>query len=94
MHLIFGVAIAALLFLLLRQWGRMDVAESAKGAFWGVVLLLGVVCTPAGGDRSAAYSWCHLRGPGALFTVGGGPSSSGCCGGVFAMGARCRRWWQ
>jgi|AntDeeMinimDraft_5_1070356.scaffolds.fasta_scaffold00372_15 hypothetical protein len=45
MHLIFGVAIAALLFLLLRQWGRMDVAEKRKGAFWGVVLLLGVVCT-------------------------------------------------
>ena len=45
MHLIFGVAIAALLFLLLRQWGRMDPAEKRKGAFWGVVALLGVVCT-------------------------------------------------
>ena len=45
MHLIFGVAIAALLFLLLRQWGRMDPAEKRKGAFWGVVLLLGVVCS-------------------------------------------------
>ena len=45
MHLIFGVVIAALLFLLLRQWGQMDAAEKRKGAFWGVVLLLGVVCT-------------------------------------------------
>lgn len=44
MHLIFGVVVAALLFLLLRHWGRMDAAEKRKGAFWGVVLLLGVVC--------------------------------------------------
>ena len=45
MHLVFGVVIAALLFLLLRQWGRLDEAEKRKGMFWGLVGLLGVIAT-------------------------------------------------
>ena len=45
MHLIFGIVIAALLFLLLRQWGSLDEAEKRKGMFWGLVGLLGVIAT-------------------------------------------------
>lgn len=45
MHLILGLGLIVLLFLLLRQWTRLDPAEKRKGLFWGAVVLLGAVCT-------------------------------------------------
>jgi len=93
MHLFFGVAIAALLFPAAAPVGPNGCRGKAQGRLLGgVVLLLGVVCT-----LLVVTGRLHILGAifAALvpFTVGGGPSSSGCCGGVFAMGLR-RRWWQ
>lgn len=45
MHLILGLVLTVLLFLLLRQWLRLDPAEKRKGLFWGGVMVLGAVCT-------------------------------------------------
>ncbi|XOZ33005.1 J domain-containing protein [Halomonadaceae bacterium KBTZ08] len=45
MHLILGLAVTVLLFLLLRQWARLDPAEKRKGLFWGVAVGVGALCT-------------------------------------------------
>ncbi|MGM0434890.1 MAG: DnaJ domain-containing protein [Pseudomonadota bacterium] len=45
MHLILGLVLAVLLFLLLRQWARLDPAEKRKGLFWGTVVAVGALCT-------------------------------------------------
>lgn len=45
MHLILGIALTVLLFLLLRQWSRLDPAARRRGGFWGVALGVGALCT-------------------------------------------------
>lgn len=45
MHLIFGLVLTVLLFLLLRQWARLDPEDRRKGLFWGVVVAVGALCT-------------------------------------------------
>lgn len=45
MHLILGLALTFLLFLLLRQWMRLEPADKRRSLFWAGVVLLGLVCT-------------------------------------------------
>ena len=45
MHLIFGLVLTVALFLLLRQWTRLDAADKRKALLWTGVVVLGAVCT-------------------------------------------------
>ena len=44
MHFVFGLILAVLLFLLLRQWGEATEEQRRKGLFYGVVGLVALVC--------------------------------------------------
>ncbi len=45
MHLILGLVVTVLLFLLLRQWARLDATDKRRGLFWAGVVAVGLVCT-------------------------------------------------
>ena len=44
MHFVFGLLLAVLLFVLLRQWGQATEEQRSRGLFYGVVGLVTVVC--------------------------------------------------